>query len=95
MHTSGPARYTETYNPHWVEEGRHSHYAPFPPHGEYPHLVDLFALLEAERIHFFEKSRDMNGDVGMRGLPHAESDGGARPRSLVSDPEREKGQATH
>jgi hypothetical protein len=52
-------QYTETYNPHWVEEGRASPYERFPSYEEYPHLSDLFELLSAERIHFFEKSRDL------------------------------------
>jgi hypothetical protein len=51
--------YTETYNPHWVEEGRTAPYEKFPSREEYPHLSDLFELLGAERIHFFEKSRDV------------------------------------
>ena len=42
-----------------MEEGRVSAYEPFPPYEEYPHLFDLFELLPAERVHFFEKSRDM------------------------------------
>ena len=52
-------QYTETYNPHWVEEGRPSAYEKFPPFEEYPHLYELFQALPLERIHFIEKSRDM------------------------------------
>ena len=52
-------QYTETYNPHWMEEGRPSPYETFPPYEEYPHLYDLFQALPLERIHFIEKSRDM------------------------------------
>jgi hypothetical protein len=43
--------YTETYNPHWVEEGRKSPYEKFPPFEEYPHLFDLFELLKADVRH--------------------------------------------
>jgi hypothetical protein len=61
--TSDPYRwvtnYTETYNPHWVEEGRSGPYEKFPSYEEYPYLLELFELLDAERIHFIEKSRDM------------------------------------
>jgi hypothetical protein len=52
-------QYTETYNPHWVEERRASSYEHFPPYEEYPHLYDLFQGLPLERIHFIEKSRDL------------------------------------
>lgn len=52
-------KYTKTYNPHWVEEGRSGPYEAFPPEEEYPHLVCLFEMLAAERIIFVEKSRDM------------------------------------
>jgi hypothetical protein len=52
-------QFTETYNPHWVEEGRVSAYEKFPSPEEYPHLEDLFELLDSERIHFLEKSRDL------------------------------------
>jgi len=52
-------RYTETYNQHWVEEHRPSPYERFPSLASYPHLYDLFELLAAERINWFEKSRDM------------------------------------
>ena len=51
--------HTKTYNEHWVEEGRPSPYEPFPDANRYPHLEDLFDLLEAERINWIEKSRDM------------------------------------
>jgi len=49
-------KYTKTYNPHWVEEGRPSPYEPFP---NWPYLDDLFELLQIERINWIEKSRDM------------------------------------
>lgn len=52
-------QYTETYNPHWVEEGRPSAYEKFPPADQYPHLPHLFEMLPQERIWFIEKSRDM------------------------------------
>lgn len=48
--------YTETFNQHWVEEGRPSPYEPFPKHA---YFVVLFEMCEAERINWFEKSRDM------------------------------------
>jgi hypothetical protein len=51
--------YTETYNEHWVEEGRPSPYEHFPPESEYPHIPFLFACLDEERILFIEKSRDL------------------------------------
>lgn len=49
-------RYTETYNEHWVEEGRTSPYEPFP---QWPYFPAAFELLELERIIWWEKSRDM------------------------------------
>jgi hypothetical protein len=52
-------QYTQTYNPHWVEEGRQSPYEPFPSFEEYPHIYDLFQAFALERIHFVEKSRDL------------------------------------
>lgn len=48
--------YTETYNPHWMEEGRPSPYEPFP---QWPYIEPLFEILQAERITWWEKSRDM------------------------------------
>jgi hypothetical protein len=49
--------HTETYNEHWVEEGRPTPYEKFPKH-EYLRIV--FEFLESdERILWFEKSRDM------------------------------------
>jgi hypothetical protein len=48
--------YTETYNEHWIEEGRPSPYEPFPPHA---YLDELFQLMQLERILWIEKSRDM------------------------------------
>jgi len=49
-------QHTKTYNQHWVEEGRPTAYEPFP---DYPYIPTLFKLLEAERIIWFEKSRDL------------------------------------
>lgn len=50
-------QYTETYNEHWVEEGRPSPYEPFPQ--RLPYLNPLFGVLEQERIVWIVKSRDM------------------------------------
>lgn len=49
-------RYTQTKNDHWIEEGRPSAYEPFP---QLPYIAALFEILEAERIVWIEKSRDM------------------------------------
>lgn len=49
--------YTQTYNEHWVEEGRPSAYEPFPRH--LPYLPPLFEGFELERILWIVKSRDM------------------------------------
>jgi hypothetical protein len=49
-------RHTKTYNEHWVEEGRPSSYEPFP---QWPYIPEVFDLLQAERIVWLEKSRDM------------------------------------
>jgi hypothetical protein len=48
--------FTETYNEHWVEEGRPSQYEKFPP---YDYLLHLFVQLEMQEITWIEKSRDM------------------------------------
>jgi hypothetical protein len=48
--------FTRTYNEHWQEEGRTTPYEPFP---RKPYFPALFHLLRSERIHWFEKSRDM------------------------------------
>ena len=49
--------YTETFNEHWVVEGRPTPYEKFP---DWPYFPDLFAIVESsERILWFEKSRDM------------------------------------
>jgi hypothetical protein len=50
-------KYTQTYNEHWVEEGRPSPYEPFPQ--RLPYLAPLFEVLERERIVWIVKSRDM------------------------------------
>lgn len=49
-------QHTETYNEHWIEEGRPSPYEPFP---SWPYIGDLFDVLESERIVWIEKSRDL------------------------------------
>ena len=47
---------TETYNEHWMEEGRPSPYEHFP---RYPYFRDLFLIVDAEPITWIEKSRDL------------------------------------
>ena len=50
-------QFTETYNEHWVEEGRPSPYEPFP---KKQHIFALvFDAMDVERIFWWEKSRDM------------------------------------
>jgi hypothetical protein len=50
-------QYTQTFNEHWVEEGRPSAYEPFP---DEPYLAALFDILESdEKIIWIEKSRDL------------------------------------
>lgn len=88
-------QYTETYNPHWVEEGRKGPYEKFPSFEEYPHLCDLFQILEAERIHFIEKSRDMMVTWACVALPDQQGHGAAGARSAVSDAEGKEGQTAH
>ena len=48
--------HTETWNDHWVEEGLPSPYQPFP---KLRYVAAIFEILEAERIVWIEKSRDM------------------------------------
>jgi hypothetical protein len=48
--------YTESFNQHWQVEGRPSPYEPFP---KYPYFQDMFDILDAERIVWIEKSRDL------------------------------------
>ena len=48
--------HTKTRNDHWVEEGRSSPYEPLPKHS---YIAAVFEFMEAERIVWFEKSRDM------------------------------------
>ncbi len=48
--------YTKTFNEHWVEEGRPSPYESFP---RYDYLAILFEILDATRIVWIEKSRDL------------------------------------
>jgi len=50
------AKFTQTYNEHWAEEGRPSPYEPFPT---WPYVQALFRLLQTDRIILLEKSRDM------------------------------------
>ena len=50
-------KHTQTYNEHWVEEGRPSPYEPFPQ--RLPYLEPLFQLFDLERILWIVKSRDM------------------------------------
>jgi len=61
MATSSPyvkaTEYTETFNEHWVEEGRPSPYEPFPSDRRL--LEVIFDVIELERIVFIEKSRDL------------------------------------
>ena len=47
---------TETYNEHWLVEGRPTPYEPFP---RYRYMEELFQVLDAERIVWIEKSRDL------------------------------------
>ena len=49
-------QFTETYNEHWVEEGRPSPYEPFP---QKDYLQHIFDCLDYRRIIFIEKSRDL------------------------------------
>jgi hypothetical protein len=49
-------QYTKTFNEHWIEEGRPSPYEPFP---KLPYFQPILEVLDAERIVWFEKSRDM------------------------------------
>ena len=46
----------QTKNEHWLEEGRPSPYEPFP---RFDYLAVLFEILDAERIIWLEKSRDL------------------------------------
>jgi|SRR5271157_489552 len=48
--------FTQTKNEHWLDEGRPSPYEPFP---RYDYLAVLFEILDAERIIWLEKSRDL------------------------------------
>jgi hypothetical protein len=48
--------HTQTYNEHWVEEGRPSPYEPFP---RLPYFQPIFRVFDLERIVWIEKSRDM------------------------------------
>jgi hypothetical protein len=48
--------YTQTYNEHWVEEGRPSPYEHFPKWSYFEHI---FYAIDTEHIVLIEKSRDM------------------------------------
>jgi len=49
--------HTETYNPHWIEEGRPSPYEPFPDKPYFPVLFEYLHL--PGRVKPIKKSRDM------------------------------------
>lgn len=51
--------YTETYNEHWIKEGRPSPYEPFP--ARWPYFEPVFDILmdETEPVVWIEKSRDL------------------------------------
>jgi len=49
-------QYTETYNEHWVEEGRPSPYEHFP---DRDYFRDIFTIFDLERIVWIVKSRDL------------------------------------
>jgi len=49
-------QHTKTYNEHWMEGGRPSPYEPFP---KYDYFAYVFALIDLERVTWFEKSRNM------------------------------------
>src|SRR6266480_4069091 len=49
-------KHAMTYNEHWIEEGRPDPYEHFPL---YPYFQDVFELIDAERVIWFEKSRDL------------------------------------
>jgi hypothetical protein len=49
-------QYAKTVNEHWIEEGRPHPYEHFP---RYDYIRHTFDLIDAERVHWFEKSRDM------------------------------------
>ncbi len=49
-------QYAKTYNEHWFEEGRPEPYEHFP---SYDYFAYLFALIDAERVTWIEKSRDL------------------------------------
>ena len=48
--------HTETWNDHWVEERLPSLYQRFP---KLRYVAAIFEIMEAERIVWIEKSRDM------------------------------------
>ncbi len=49
-------QHTQTYNEHWLKEGRPSPYEPFP---QKPYFKPVFDLILSGPIWWFEKSRDM------------------------------------
>jgi hypothetical protein len=48
--------HTKTYNEHWMDEGRPSPNEPFPAED---YFLYAFAMMEQERITWWEKSRDL------------------------------------
>ncbi len=48
--------YTQTYNEHWLVEGRPTPYEPFP---KYQYMEEVCVINDLERIIWWEKSRDM------------------------------------
>lgn len=48
--------YTQTYNEHWIKEGRPSPYEAFP---DSPYFRPLFELFDSEPVIWLEKSRDL------------------------------------
>jgi hypothetical protein len=55
---------TKTFNPHWQEEGCNSPFEPFP---NKPYFEPMLDLIHAEKITFWEKSRDMMVTWGIVG----------------------------
>jgi hypothetical protein len=49
-------QYAKTFNEHWVDEGCTSPHEHFPSH---PYIQDAFAIMDRERVVWFEKSRDL------------------------------------
>lgn len=79
--------YTQTYNPHWVEEGRPSPYEPSP---KYLYLEWVFAIMQLERIWWWEKSRH-DALMGVRRLSDVRSHEDSGARGSISNPEGRQG----